>query len=250
MKRLSHVKRLSRYEWIRQQQWRALEAFSEHEMLEANYWDEGICELHTGKQSRKCKGARWLIGRPGTFVYRVEILAGIGGSLMVHGDIDFVRFAHYGDHADAISRLYWMGFCHDLDYYVAQKAGIGSGHDHVDQYIQEVAEHELQEMADDQERSPPERDMAAWLLRQNVTWHREDLLEAATRHSAYDGELVHGLGIVPHQRVIYAHAALNKCASLIWQEQRLQDLFDAVTASLGVDDLQGDRHSSVKRKPH
>jgi hypothetical protein len=72
----------------------------------------------------------WHIARRGAdgrldSCYSVDVYAGHHGQLYVGGDIDCVVFAAYGDNADPVRRLRWMGRCQDLDYYVAQKAAIG-----------------------------------------------------------------------------------------------------------------------------
>lgn len=117
-------------ERMRQIQWWALEWFRDHELLSEEYWDHG-------------RGARWLFGKRDTFVHKLEIIAGIGGTILVHGDWKPVCFAHYSDHPDAFHRLCWMGLCTDVGYYVAQKATIGADRASVYTFDDDVAEHEL-----------------------------------------------------------------------------------------------------------
>lgn len=193
-------------EYLHQMQWHAFEMLGEHTLLGETYWDEG-------------RGARWCIGRPNTFIHRCEIIAGIGGSLVVHGDFDTARFAHYGDHGDAWHRLLWMADCTDLGYYIEQKAAIGAGCSRagVLQYRPELAEQELREQADEWEQG--ERDPRAVKL----------FREAAARYATYEHELQQFLhdgdqgwdlweykfGKVLDDHVVTSHAALNKCASLL-----------------------------------
>lgn len=66
--------------------------YKDHQLLSEVYWDNG-------------RGARWLIGKPGTRVMASEIIAGTCGSLVVHGDCDLSRFAQYSDHADCPCEL-------------------------------------------------------------------------------------------------------------------------------------------------
>jgi hypothetical protein len=193
-------------EYLNRMQWQAFAMLAEHTLLGEAYWDEG-------------RGARWCIGRPHTFIHRCEVIAGIGGSLIVHGDFDTARFAHYGDHADAWSRLRWMADCTDLDYYVAQKATIGAGGDRngVMAYVQRIAEQELREQADEWERDDYDARAVA-LLR-----------AAAERHTEHEHELrtflwendkgwdlsEYEFGKVLDDHVVTSHLALNKCASLL-----------------------------------
>src|SRR5574340_149450 len=117
--------------------------FAKHELLAEQYWDQG-------------RGARWLIGKPDTCVFRTEAIAGIGGSLLVHGDIDLCRYAHYSDQGDAWSRLRWMGECQDFDYYVAQKASIGlrSVRARDLEYDSEVACYDLDRLVEEYRQDP------------------------------------------------------------------------------------------------
>lgn len=191
---------------LRERQWGSMKWLAEHTLLGEVYWDDG-------------KGARWCIGRPGTFIHRCEVIAGIGGSLVVHGDFDTARFAHYGDYADAWSRLRWMADCTDLDYYVAQKATIGAGGDPKDVWAYEplLAEQELKAQAEEWERDGYD-ERAVALLRDAAERHAESEHELRT----FLGENDRGwdlweydFGQVLAYHVVTAHMALNKCASLL-----------------------------------
>jgi hypothetical protein len=194
-------KPIDRLEYARREQWRCAAHFAAHELLDERYWDDG-------------RGARWLIGVPGTFVYRTEIIAGIGGSLVVHGDIDLVRFAHYGDHADAWSRLCWMGACRDIDYYVGQKAGIGSGHRLTD-YDEDVARHDLTWHLEQRDNAPEIRE-ALERAREHAD-HRDAVREilGEVSHVQDSWEWLGEIGEVVAFRVVNAHAALHRCMHLL-----------------------------------
>lgn len=191
-------------EHLRHAQWNAFSMLVKHELLAEEYWDHG-------------RGARWVLGERHTFVGRTEIVAGIGGSLLVHGDFDLCRFAHYGDHGDAWSRLCWMADCTDVGYYVVQKAAIGMGA-RVDatEYDADVARAYLRAYVDGEVENG-QGDL------------RDVLLEAAAHHCEYQQELRQFLaskdkdwdlwelrpGEVPAWRVVIGHALLNKCAWLL-----------------------------------
>jgi hypothetical protein len=191
---------------VRKMQWGSMMWLTEHALLGEAYWDEG-------------RGARWCIGRPHTFIHRCEVIAGIGGSLIVHGDFDTARFAHYGDHADAWSRLRWMADCTDLDYYVAQKAAIGAGGDRegVMEYVPRLAKQELRERADEWERDGYDARAVA-LLRGAAQTHTEYEHELRTFLGENDKGWdlwEHEFGKVPASHVVVSHLALNKCAALL-----------------------------------
>lgn len=190
-------------------QWRALSWFADHQLLGEDYWDEG-------------RGARWVVGHPGTFTNRCEIFAGIGGSLIVHGDFEVVRFGHYSDHRDAFSRLCWMGMCRDVGYYVAQKASIGMGRwTDAHRYDEDVAKADLLAKARQEDDELPE---LAEILReaaQEATESRRDLEDFLSRRAGgrWDAwEWIGNFGRVLDSQVVIAHVALNKAASLLFEK--------------------------------
>jgi hypothetical protein len=179
---------------------------SEHELLGETYWAGG-------------RSAAWVIGTPGTSVYKVEIIAGIMGSLVVHGDFDFARFAHFGDREDAWSRLLWMAYCTDVGYYVAQKASIGLRRQATEEYDASVAEHDLKYWIREAETDgAAER---ANVLREALDEYADDeqelrrfLSENARTNDLWECRI----GTVLRWDVIVSHVALNKCASLLWEK--------------------------------
>jgi hypothetical protein len=195
---------LSASEHLRRAQWSAFQWLSKHELLAEEYWDEG-------------RGARWVLGERGTFVHKCEIIAGIGGSLIVHGDFDVVRFGHYGDHADAFNRLCWMGLCYDVGYYVAQKASIGMGRhrEHVEHYDEDVAKYDLARLI---EEYRPEYDELCGVLRAALQGHTES--ERELRDFLSDNDRgwdlwEHTFGRVLDAHVVISHVALNRTACLL-----------------------------------
>lgn len=196
----------------REAQWRAWKDFADHVLEGEAYWDEG-------------RGARWVVRQPGTYIYYAEIIAGAGGSLVVHGDIDVVRFAHCGDHSDAWNRLRWMGHCTDIDYYVAQKASIGRACE-AEQYDEDVAKAYLREMirdereamreAEEEDRKRHAATIEAYKDALDHTENQTEMLSVLWHHGEY--EYPTGLGMRTATRVLYAHAALNRCVSLLWEK--------------------------------
>ncbi len=197
---------ISADEWLRQHQWTAMGMLSEHELLGETYWGDG-------------RSAAWVIGQPGTNVHRVEIIAGIMGSIVVHGDFDLARFAHYGDRADAWSRLLWMAYCTDVGYYVAQKASIGLRRQDVVDYDECVAEHDLKYWIREAETDGNKG--RASVLREALDEYICD--EHELRRFLSENDRTSDLwecriGTVLRPHVIISHVALNKCASLLWEK--------------------------------
>jgi hypothetical protein len=193
---------MNRNEYLRRQQWDALRQLAKHELLDESYWGDG-------------SGARWVVGERDTFVGKCEIVAGIGGSLIVHGDYDLCRFGHYGDETDAWHRLRWMADCTDVDYYVAQKASIGLRRQDIEEYDEDVARHEIIEHVKDAHRDGA-RDKAA-VLRGALKWTEcaEMLTEYLHDHSSNWDLWELRPGRVLSYRVVVSHVALNRCAWLL-----------------------------------
>ena len=192
----------SRSEYIRKQFWDAHSQLYRHELLAETYWGGG---------------ARWVIGQRDSVHSRCEIIAGIFGSLIVHGDYDVCRFAHGG--GTPWDCLRWMADHTDFGYYVMQKASIGTGHSHVWTFDADVARHDLREFLADrdededfgalkhlfEEVSALDLESEAQLhahLNESDLYHRYDLWECS-------------FGRVPEFRVVVSWAALNKCAWLL-----------------------------------
>ena len=181
-----------------------MQQLAAHELLDESYWGDGI-------------GARWIVGQRGTFVGKCEIIAGIGGSLIVHGDYDLCRFACYGDRADAWARLRWMADCTDVSYYVAQKASIGLRNQDVVEYDEDVAVAGLRErLADERQEHDVDQEMLEFLegaLAHTENQHelRRYLAEEGSRWDAWEWDV----GKVLSYRVVVSHVALNRCAWLL-----------------------------------
>jgi hypothetical protein len=181
-------------------QWQMASLYANHELLAQSYWDGGA-------------GARWVIRLPNRSEFYTEIFAGAGG-LLVHGDIDVVRFAHDSSRS-AWHKLTWMAHCTDIGYYVAQKARIGMGDVLTHQYDESVAREELRERAEEVGADIP-------ALREVLLEAAEDYAEDEYSLRSFLSERDQGWdlwecsfgNVVPH-RVVSAHAALNKCASLL-----------------------------------
>lgn len=198
---------ISSDEHLCRMQWQAFKMLGEHQLLAETYWDEG-------------RGARWLIGKPDTVHARCEIIAGIFGSLVVHGDFNTARFAHYGDKADCWSRLRWMADCTDVGYYVLQKARIGErlGFGEECGYDEDVARYDLRQHATEYEKERPERPEVIAILREAADSYTESehaLLDYLSSSAAW-GELWESrFGQVVPAHVVISHVALNKCAWLL-----------------------------------
>lgn len=199
---------MNRHERLRHLQWEIAAMYVDHELLGEEYWDEG-------------RGARWLIGRPGTNVMRTEIIAGVCGSLLVHGDCDLSRFAHYSDHRDAWNRLLWMGCCRDVGYYVAQKYSIGMARSGAgsESYDEDVAKHDLRERIAEELRCGREPDDPMLVVLEDaLESHTESKHELRTFLSENDKGWDFWewrIGEVTSTSVVTGHLALQRCAYLL-----------------------------------
>lgn len=184
-------------EHTRRTQWSTYGWLTEHQLLDEQYWDEG-------------RGARWVVGQPQTFIHRAEVIAGIGGSLLVHGDFDLCRFAHYGDHGDAWSRLLWMADCEDLGYYVAQKAAIGmAGLTNERGYDVDVAAHDLRQEYDEMGEDPEDPNPRLRELLLEAIDHTET--EQDLRDFLYHGDEGWDLWERDYGRVTPGNVVVNHC---------------------------------------
>lgn len=68
---------------------------------------------------------RWQVGKPGTGIYRAEVIVTFCNSLIVHGDVDLVNFFSYSGPGGARGVVRWVAES-SLDYLTA-KAARGTG---------------------------------------------------------------------------------------------------------------------------
>ena len=196
---------MNKQEYLEESQKKAAERMGELGFVGSEvYWDNGC-------------GARWCLGRPGTNRDKTEIVAGVLGSLLVHGDYETCRFAHYADKPDAWNRLLWIADCLDVGYYVSQKARVGMCDDVSGSYDSRVAAHDIRVAIEAHQNEAD--DEAVKLLRESLEEnHHEDQQELMAFLSQSEVELcvsAHGFGAVTSWRVLVAHAALQRTASLL-----------------------------------
>lgn len=174
---------------------------AELRLLGESYWEDG-------------RGARWLIGRPGSNFARTEIIAGICGSLVLHGDLPSCRFATNNTRT-AFQRLLWIADTTDMGY-VTEKARVGDPGLPSYDYDPDVARADLW------------RDIREIRQADGAAAHIELLTVAARQHADSEYELVgfltsHGFGDeallgygrVAGYRVVAAHACAQRCAELL-----------------------------------
>lgn len=189
--------------------------------------------------TRRSEG-RWLLqrqyedGKP-DWTMAAEVISLAGGALYVGGDIDFVIFSWFSDSTAHEDKVRWMGKCNDLEYYVHQKACIGTGRELIDVYDAEVAEETLKEwLKDEQESNGRNYDRLKELIDDGLRYDdgRHELI-----NRLYD-ELGHGfafdrgdVGIVMAPRVYCAHAALRRLCDLLDAERSAQPAHSERTTS-------------------
>jgi len=189
----------------------AVEAFASHEL-------------------RQHRSERWLIqrcdaGRWSGF-YSAEIIDGAHGELIVTGDINHVIFAG-GDKCDPRDRVRWIGRCESFDYYVRQKAVIGTGRELIETYDADVARDGLAELRAERLEALRERGLGAdgdrFLgIYEEAASYLSDRSELVSFlcDRGIDPEVLEDLGVVIAPRLYYAYAACR----------RLSEIFDAQEA--------------------
>lgn len=167
---------------------------------------------------------RWLLqrlypdGKP-DWTFAAEVIVLEGGGLFVGGDIDHVVFS-WGP-PDPVARLRWMGECRDLDYYVRQKARIGTrDRQCVDVWESSVACEELKQHVADYDDALKDEEALQDALRADT---QQDFLDSAYKALGGDAcdawDVVHDMGEVLAAPVIYAHAALARLCALLREEE-------------------------------
>lgn len=164
---------------------------------------------------------RWLLQRLRDsgcpdWTYAAEVIVLEGGALYVGGDIAHVVFAH--GPRDPVARVRWMGECNDLDYYVRQKAVIGTGLESVSVWDVDVACDELRAWVAENPEDVRDREAIDEALE---TDDRNSFYEHAHRgigRQSEPWEVVADMGEVLSTRVIYAHAALARLCVLLRQQ--------------------------------
>lgn len=158
---------------------------------------------------------RWLLQRDRKWAYAAEIIALANGALFVGGDISHVVFG-YGPN-DPIARVRWIGECEDLGYYVAEKARIGTGAELVDQWLDDIAQHELRAFVADNPERVVDHDALEDALEQE---ERHDFTRLAAGALDDGWEVVGAMGEILAPRVVYAHAALARLCVLLREREK------------------------------
>lgn len=186
-------------------------AFERHELRRSS---EGRWSLH-----RKLSDGSW------DSIFWIEVIVLAGGKLLVHGDIEHVLFAYYSDR-DPLNVVRWMGQCRDIDYYVHQKATIGTGRKAIDTDDDRVAAWQLAARIEDEKDQLRQVEcmtaaLAELAAGEHLTPVRQSLAERLGRAGySDDWEWIGDLGTVPDARLYYAHAGLQRLCVLLGIEQR------------------------------
>jgi len=205
----------------------------EREILAARFPAKPVDRLTTEmKQAReafakhaisKQSEGRWLLRQPDTSTFWFEVVVLAGGHLLVHGDIQAVVFGHYHAHKDATpadaarQMVFWMAQrSYPDDGYFIEKASIGGTADEtIWTYDEDVLRTEIEALVREAADAHPDTLQG---LQDALDSVGVDSLEE-TQHmvwEALDGDTES----IPHGRrissaMIYAHAALQRLASLL-----------------------------------
>lgn len=155
-----------------------------------------------------------------------EIVSLEGGKLYVGGDIDFVIFAYYSDKLnDHKAKVRWIGEHSDFNYYVHQKACIGTGYKLINRWDGDTAKEYIDQRLKDLDME----DDGAFkmslkmrtLLEENfLDWdHEHTVYEVIADQLGYDWLCDCGsFGMTIDTRLYLTYAALQRLCQ-IWDEQ-------------------------------
>ena len=215
----------AKYQRVTEEQ--AKEAFSEHVIKE--------------KGDR-----RWVIAKKyedGSWCgfYLTEIIVGVGGTLIAHGDIDASIFSCFGKYDDPLQVVRWVANSGVANYLVS-KATIGMTTQHTegmtkrfdaDVAIWEMEDRikdrlaEIEEDVDEDMDEIDDHEIAAWRRAIRAVggdaWEMvrlqlyDDLIDAGCSDV---GEMIWDIGLVPASRIYYAQAACRRLLELLDAEKQ------------------------------
>jgi hypothetical protein len=183
-------------------------------------------------QIRKRRDGHWVCyrrnGESWSGSYWFEAIVTHGGDLIITGDLDLVCFSSHGRYDDPVEVVRWMGKSNDLAWYVSQKARIGTGQEPmrdrdegvwVDDALTYMEHNHPEVQVDDPSRFD---ELPTWLsgLLQEVFVYEADPFEATADLLSEGDEGAHESGadqwgLIPSCRLVYAHEAARKLASLL-----------------------------------
>lgn len=175
---------------------------------------------------------RWLLKKPGTGIFWVEVVELAGGYLLVHGDIDCIVFGVYIDPCNPGERVRWMASrSRGDDAYLIEKATIGMGmrsdellFDYSPEQFRWQLE-ELRALESEQELHIDDDDVSAPstldAYDDALACYLDEGPQAAQRILANAGIEAEDLpdGRVISARPVFAHAALRRLAELLDTEE-------------------------------
>jgi hypothetical protein len=170
--------------------------------------------------------------------YLTEIIVGVYGTLIAHGDIDASIFFCYGKFDDPLQVVRWVAESNVANYLVSKATkGMTTYHtdgitkrfdadvaiwemeDHIKDRLAEIEEDSDEDEIDDEE-------IAAWRRAIRAVggdpWEmvRLELYDDLCRAGCSDvGEMIWDIGFVPASRIYYAQAACRKLLELLKQKE-------------------------------
>lgn len=171
------------------------------------------------------RGGRWWCCRqPDTGSLGFDVYVDHWGGILVDGDFEGLRFAY--SNAPPIGRVHWIGSartgCPGITRYEMEKASIGTGHDAVWTYNADAAVVDLREIAeecDEELAEEPDGPGGAEILalaEEAGDLTQEQMMTELMEIDPDAWEL--DVGIIPTDRVLYAHAAIARLSELLKKE--------------------------------
>lgn len=172
-------------------------------------------------------------------IFLTEIIVGVNGTLIAHGDISPSIFVSHSNYDDPLRIVNWVAHS-GIAGYLQSKASCGFlesyGYPLTKKFNEKVAIweleghlkdrlHELEEEHDGDENG--DKEVAAWRKAIRATggdpWNmvRDELIDDLERSGFEDcGEIVWDIGMVPADRLYYAQAACRKLLELLEEEKQ------------------------------
>lgn len=157
---------------------------------------------------------RWIIRRPGTSQFWVEIAILSAGTVMIHGDIAPAIFAHYsGDSTEGCLR--WVAEMANNFEYGSAKMSIGMLENLGAEYRSKKAEEDIENLAERYEHDEEKHEKLMELA---------DMAPYKERHEVYEeiyditgeAEDCYGIGEAPSSRFLLAVSAVERLVELLY----------------------------------
>lgn len=160
----------------------------------------------------------WIIGEPGTLIFKAQILISYDRSLIVYGDIRPVIFSRFcgGPGNDLVVRWIATSGLH----YIAEKAHIGMGYEGCEVYEPSVALDAALAYKKEAHEDTDDDRLRAWEeIIEEIPCEDADEIRKRVYEATQDFEIAAAIGMVPSPRVIWGWLMIQKLHQLLESEK-------------------------------